>query len=124
MKSSTLTSRAARRIVSVVDLFVAEANVFADGAGEEERILQDDGEVAAQFSEIVFAQIDTVQENAAGGDLVEAHHEAGERGFARAGVTDDGNCLAGLDGEGDVLQDPFDAGDGGQGGGVRSSLGG
>ena len=44
----------------VGDLLVAEANVFADGAGEEEWILQDDGEVAAQFGEIVLAQIDAV----------------------------------------------------------------
>ena len=87
-------------------------------AGEEERILQDDGEVLAQRGQVVLAQVDAVEQNLAGGDVVEAHHQAGERGFARAGVADDGHGLAGLDGEGDVFENPLDVVDGGQRGGV------
>ena len=74
--------------------------------------------MAAQLGEIVIAQVDSVQQNAAGGDLVEAHHKAGERGFARAGVADNGDRLAGLDGEGDVFENPLDAVEGGE---LRSS---
>ena len=47
----------------------------------------------------------------AGGDVVEAHHQAGEGGFACAGVADDGDGLAGLDGEGDVFENPLDVGE-------------
>ena len=43
------------------DRFVAEADVFGDGSGEEERILQNDGEVAAQRGEIELAEIDAVE---------------------------------------------------------------
>ncbi len=123
MKSSTLTSRAAWRRPVVGDFLVAEADVFGQRAGEEERILQDDGEVLAERVQIVLAQVDAVDQNLAGGDVVEAHHQAGEGGFAGAGVAYDGDRLAGLDGEGDVFQNPFDAGDGGEGGGIglRSS---
>ncbi len=63
MKSSTLTSRAACRKACFGDGVVAEANVFGDGAGEEERILQNDGEVAAQCGEIVFAQVDAIEQD-------------------------------------------------------------
>ncbi len=117
-KSSTLTSCAARRIALLADVFVAEADVFADGAREEERILQHDGEVPAQRGQVVLAQIDAVEQDAARSDLVEAHHQAGERGFARAGVADDGDGLARLDGEGHVLQNPLDAVERAEGSGV------
>jgi hypothetical protein len=69
-----------------------------------------DGEVAAQRVQVLLAQVDAVDKNLAGGHVVEAHHQAGERGFARAGVAHDGYGLAGLDGEGDIFENPFDAG--------------
>jgi len=70
----------------------------ASVACEEKRILQDDGEVLAERGEIVLAQVDTVEEDLAGCDVVEAHHQAGERRLARAGVTDDCHRLSRLDG--------------------------
>src|SRR5580692_53673 len=51
--------------IGVGDRVVAEADVFADGAGKEKRILKDDGEVAAQFGEIVVAKINPIEQNAA-----------------------------------------------------------
>ena len=48
MKSRTLTSRGGLAQVLVGDFFVAEADVFGEGAGEEEGVLEDDGEVAAE----------------------------------------------------------------------------
>ena len=44
-----------------------------------------------------------------------------EGGFAGAGVADDGHRLAGFDGEGNVFENPFNAGDGGQFGGIGFS---
>ena len=79
--------------------FVAEADVFANRARKQERILQNHGEVPAQLGQIVLAQVDSIQQNAARGDFVEAHHQAGQRGFARAGMAHDRNRLARLDGE-------------------------
>ena len=95
--------------VAVGDGFVAEADVLGQRAGEEERVLQDDGEVLAERGQVVLAQVDAVQQDLAGGHLVEAHHQAGEGGLAGAGVADDGDCLARLDGEGDVLENPLDS---------------
>ena len=94
-------------------------------AALHERVLREDSsiglvtiyrtiEVLAELGEIVLAQVDAVDQNLAGGHLVEAHHQADEGGLAGAGVAHDGHRLARLDGEGDVLQNPFDAGDGGQ----------
>ena len=44
-------------------------------------------------------------------DVVEAHHQGDDGGFAGAGVADDGGGFAGGDGEGDAAEDPFDVGD-------------
>jgi hypothetical protein len=57
--------------------------------------LQHDGEVLAQRGQIVLAQVDAVEQNLPGGHVVEAHHQAGERGFAGAGVAHDGHRLPG-----------------------------
>ena len=95
----------------VGDGLVAEANVLGQRAGEEERVLQHDGEVLAQRGQIVLAKVDAVHQDLPGSHVVEAHHQADEGGLAGAGVAHDGHRLARLDGEGDVFQDPFDAGD-------------
>ncbi len=81
MKSSTLTSRAAWRSLVVGDLFVAQADIFGQRAGKEERILQNDGEVLAQRGQVLLAQVDAIHQNLPRGHIVEAHHQAGERGF-------------------------------------------
>jgi len=89
----------------------AEADVVGDGAGEEEGVLQDDSEAAAEGGEVLLADVDTVDEDRASLNVVEAHHQAGDGGLARAGVADDGGGLVGLDGEGDSAKDPLDVGE-------------
>ena len=96
--------------IGVGDGRIAEADVFGQRAGEEKRVLQDDGEVLAESGQVVLAQVDAVQKNLSGGHIVEAHHQAGEGGFSGAGVADDGDGLAGLDSEGNIFENPFDAG--------------
>jgi len=86
----------------------AHADVLGDVAGEEEGILQDDAEAAAEGEEVLLADVDAVDEDLAKLDVVEAHHERGEGGFAGTGVADDGGGLVGVDGEGDVAENPFD----------------
>src|SRR5690606_21303012 len=66
---------------------------------------------------------DAVDEDAAALGLVEAHEEVDERGFSGACVADDGDALAGFDGEGDVLEHPGGTGIGRAGrGGVGRPL--
>ena len=96
------------------DGFVAEADVFGDGAGKQERVLQNHGEVLPQVVEIVFAQIDAIEQNLPRGHFVEAHHQAGERGLSRPRVAHDGHRVPRLDGEGNILQNPVDVFEGGQ----------
>ncbi len=96
----------------VGDPFRAEADVVGDGAGEEEGVLQDDAEAAAKPGEVLFADVDAVDQDAAALDVVEAHHQAGDGGLAGAGVADDGGGLVGFDDEADAAEYPFDVGEG------------
>ena len=86
--------------------FGSEADVAADRPAEEERVLQHDAEAAAQVGEVhVFRRrrrrsgrrLSGRRRSAAQGD---------EGGLARASVADDGDGFAGLDGEGDVAENP------------------
>src|SRR5260370_1947474 len=90
-----------------VDVGSAEANVCFDGAGEEEAVLKNDAEQAAEVLEIDFADVDAVEQDLAALDVIEAKKERDERGFAGAGVADNGEGLAGLDAEGDIAEDPI-----------------
>ncbi len=94
--------------LGVGDPRAAEADVVGDGAGEEEWVLQDDAEAAAEGGEVLVADVDAIDEDLAVLDVVEAHHQRGDGGLAGAGVADDGGGLAGGDGEGDAAEDPFD----------------
>ena len=109
MKSSDVDFVGGALHVRIGDGFRTEADVFGDGAGEEERVLQHDAEVLAQRGELVLAHVDAIDEHLAALHIVEAHHERDDGGLAGAGVADDGGGLVGLDGEGDAAQDPFDA---------------
>ena len=53
--------------------------------------------------QIHFADVDAIDANGALLHVVEAQQQGDDRGFACAGVADDGDGLAGLDGEGDVF---------------------
>ncbi len=82
--------------LGVAHLRAAERDVLAHGRREEERILRDDADLAAQRGERDVAHVDAVDEHAARVDVVEARHERGERRLARAGVADerDASCPA------------------------------
>src|SRR5712664_2705800 len=90
-----------------VDVGSAEAHVGFDGAGEEEGVLKNDAEQAAQVLEIDFADVDAVEQDLAALNVIEAKKERDERGFAGAGVADDGEGLAGLDAERDITENPI-----------------
>ena len=90
--------------------FEAKADILLDGSpGQERGVLEDEADELAG----VYGR------HAVDGDVALAHWaEAGdeleERGFATAGGTEEGDELAALDGEGDVLK---------RNGGVAKALG-
>ena len=92
--------------VCVLNALGAEADISADGSAEQEWILKDDAEAAAQVGEVHFFDIDAVDSDGAFLDVVETHQQGDERGLAGAGVADYGDGFAGLDGEGYVAEDP------------------
>ncbi len=88
------------------DVFVAQADVRFQGAGEQERILQHDAELLAQLVHVVAANVHAIEQNLSALNFVEAQQELNERGLSRAGVADDGQGLSGRDVEGNVAQHP------------------
>ena len=54
-----------------------------------------------------FANVDAIDANGAMVDIIQAHDQVDQRGFADAGMTDNTNHLAGFDVEVDVFQDRF-----------------
>src|SRR5580658_5788965 len=89
-----------------IDAAGAEADVRIDGAGEKKRVLQDDAELAPEVLDIELANVDAIEKNLAALHVVKAEQQGNERGFAGAGVADDGERLAGLDAERYVAEDP------------------
>src|SRR4029077_10328468 len=75
--------------------------------GEEEGVLKNDAEQAAEVLQIDFADVDAVEEDLAALNVVEAWEERDESGLSGASVADDGEGLAGLDAEGDITEDPI-----------------
>ncbi len=82
-----------------------EAEVVEDGAVEEEVVLADDGHLGAEGLEGEGLDGVAVEEDEAALAVVEARDEVDEGGLAGAGVSDEGDGLAGLGGEGEVVED-------------------
>ena len=80
-------------------------DVFSDAGGEEYRLLQHDGELAAQVGELVVAQINAVQQDLSRGRVVEAREQADQCGLAGSRRPDHAEARPRRDHEGDVVQD-------------------
>ncbi len=83
----------------------AVGDVGGDSAGEEERLLEHRRDLPPQALAGHLPHVLAVDPDRAGGDVVEAGDQAGDRGLAGTGPPDEGHRLARLDREGDVLQD-------------------
>ena len=80
---------AANVLFVVFALFAhTEADVAADGVGEQERVLCHDAHLRAQCGERPVSRVDAVDEHMAFGGVVEAGDEVDEGGFARAGFAE------------------------------------
>ena len=82
----------------------AVADVLGDGAGEEDVVLHDDSDLAADGLDVVGGDGFVVDEDFAGGGIVEAGEEGDDGAFAGAAGADEGDHFAGLDGEVDVVE--------------------
>jgi predicted amidohydrolase len=74
----------------------AIGDVLADRAAEQEDVLLHDADLAAQRGERHVPDIDAVDGDRAGADLVEARQQRADGGLAGAGRTDEGDGLAGV----------------------------
>ena len=83
---------------------LAVAYVLHHRAGEEVGVLQNDAQRVAQIGLLDLVDVNTVVTDLAIVDIVEAVDEVGDGGLARAGGADEGQLLAGLGVEGDVVQ--------------------
>ena len=82
----------------------AERDVVPHRGREEERILGDDADRAAQRRELHVAHVHSVDEHAPRVDVVEARHERGERRLPGARVADEGDRRPGVEREVEVLE--------------------
>ena len=96
--------RQARRISSSVALGPGEGDVLADGAVEQERVLQDDAELRPVRLQPDGREVDAVDQNVPCGRLVEGGDQADDRRFARAGGADKRGHGARLGNEVDAVQ--------------------
>ena len=82
----------------------AEGDVAADGVVEEERRLRHERDVLGQLAGSEVAQVDAVDQDPAPVGVDQPGQQGGQRALARRGGADDGHGAAGLDGEGDVVE--------------------
>ncbi len=71
---------------------------------EQKSMLGDDADLAAQRLHRKIANIDAVDSNPAGSDIVEARDQVGQSAFADAAHPHQRDHFAGVDGEIDIFQ--------------------
>ena len=82
---------------------LAVSDVVAHGVIEEDGLLRDLGDLLAERWKREFANVVTVNENAAGGYIKEARDEIDECGFAGAAGADESEDFTGADFEIDTM---------------------
>ena len=80
--------------VLVVRVRPPEADVLAHALAEQERLLEDERDRAADVGDAQLAQVVTVEQHAALLGVVQTSEEAGDGALARAGGADEGERLA------------------------------
>ncbi len=104
MKSCARALRAACFDERVLHVWLAVGDVVAHGVVEEDGLLRDLRDLAAQRAEGELAHVVAVDEDASGSHVEEARDEIDEGGFARAAGADEREHFAGMDIEIDVMQ--------------------
>ena len=77
----------------------SEADIGGERVGEQERVLEHHADVAAQRVEADVANVDAVDRDPTGVNVIEARQHQCHRRLAGARAADEGDGLAGRDGE-------------------------
>ena len=91
-------------LVGIRGFALAEENIVLHGAGEEHGLLRHVAEPVVQGVKGIIPHVDAVDQDGALRRVIEPRDEAGECRLAAAGRADDGERLAALDAEADVLE--------------------
>ena len=83
----------------------AHGDVFARRHLVAHEVLEDDADLRVQIVQVVFAQIDAIEQNLAFGRIVEPRDELDDGGLALAVFADERDALAGAEGEVEVAED-------------------
>src|SRR5581483_9285489 len=89
----------------VVEVAASERDVLPDGRREEEGVLRDDADLAAERVQLEIADVDAVDEHASSVHVVEARYQRRQRRLPGARVTDQRDRRPRCDVEIDVAQD-------------------
>lgn len=82
----------------------AECDIVSDGSSDQLRILQDEADCAIQFFGCDIAHVDASDADGSLGWIVESGDQRGQRGFARAGRSDQRGHGAFRNGQADIIQ--------------------
>src|SRR5580700_6466740 len=92
--------------VRVLNAFGAEPDISANCPAEQEWILQHDAEAAAQVNEVHIFDIHAIDSDRAFLYIVKTQQQRDQRGLARAGVANNSDRFAGVDGESYIAENP------------------
>ncbi len=88
---------------------LAEADVFGGGQLIADEVLEDDAHLAAHGIQVVLSQVEAIQQNAAGGRIVQPQKQFYNGGLAGAVAADQRETRVCIDGKGEVAQHVIDA---------------
>ncbi|MPM45443.1 hypothetical protein SDC9_92130 [bioreactor metagenome] len=96
-----------RKHAGVLDFFIgclriSPAEVFRDGAGEEQVVLQNNGDGIAQNAQIIVLYVFAADRYRTVGRVIEPRNQLHERGFGRTGRAEDTDDFAGANVQVDV----------------------
>ncbi len=95
------------RVVDVAD--IARADILADRELVATEVLENDADALPQRLDIPVLQIESVEQNAPLGRVVESGQQLDQRRLARAVLADQREALPGADLQADVAQEPAGA---------------
>ena len=90
--------------VFIAGLGIAPAEIVADGAGEEQRLLRHDADRGPQRLQPQLPHVFAAHKDLSLRRVVKPRDEVRQRGFARAGAADDADGLPGRGGEADTAE--------------------
>jgi hypothetical protein len=90
--------------VGIAGTRAGEGDVLLDGRREQEALLEHDVDCRAQRRQREVTNVGPIEPHGPAARVVEASHQQGESGLARAGCTDEPDSLARLNGQRDAMQ--------------------